>query len=131
MKTIIKLVLISCSLLCLNCSPQKIETKGLTKITILYPGGEGTKFDMNYYANNHMPMLKELFGDVLKKIEIDKGISGRTPNDPVPYVAIGYLYFDSLEAYSNAFQPNAEKILSDIPNYTNIQPRVQISEVIQ
>lgn len=131
MKSIIKIVLISSSLLLLYCSPQKVETKGLTKITILYPGGEGKSFDMEYYSNNHMPMLEELFGENLIKLEIDEGVSGRTPGDPIPYLAIGYLYFDSLEAYQNAFGPNAEKILGDIPNYTNIQPLVQISEVIK
>jgi uncharacterized protein (TIGR02118 family) len=48
----------------------------------------------------------------------------------IPYLAIGYLYFDRLSAYQNSFRPNAEKIRGDVPNYTNIQPVVQISEVI-
>jgi len=76
-------------------------------------------------------MLANLFGDSLKDLAIDKGIAGRTPDEPMPYLAIGYLYFDDLSAYENSFGPNAEKILGDIPNYTNIQPIVQISEVLQ
>ena len=67
----------------------------------------------------------------MKKLEIDKGIAGRTPEDTVPYLAIGYLYFDSIETYANSFGPHAEKILGDIPNYTNIQPVIQISEVVR
>ncbi|MEM7486191.1 MAG: EthD family reductase [Bacteroidota bacterium] len=105
--------------------------KGMIKVTILYPNSEGKTFDMDYYTNKHMPMLANVLGDSLKFYTIDKGISGRTPDDTIPYLAIGYLYFDKLSEYRNAFAPNAEKIVGDIPNYTNIQPVVQISEVIE
>ncbi len=105
--------------------------KGMVKVTIMYPNDDGKTFDMDYYSTNHMPMLANVMGDSLKFYEIDKGISGRTPDEPIPYLAIGYLYFDTLSAYQNSFGPNAEKIVGDIPNYTNIQPVVQISEVIQ
>ena len=105
--------------------------KGMIKVTIMYPNEEGKTFDMDYYASKHMPLLSSLFGDDLKSIHIDKGISGRTPNDPALYVAIGYLYFDTLEDYQNGIGTHIEKIRSDIPNYTDIQPEILISEVIQ
>lgn len=105
--------------------------KGMVKVTILYPNGEGKTFDMDYYSKKHMPMVANLLGDSLKLLEIDKGIAGRTPDEPIPYLAIGYLYFNKLSAYQNSFGPNAEKIVGDIPNYTNTQPIVQISEVWQ
>ena len=107
------------------------EKKGMIKVTILYPNGDGKTFDMDYYSKKHMPMVADVLGDSLKLLAIDKGIGGRTPDEPVPYLAIGYLYFDTLSAYHNSFGPNAEKIVSDIPNYTNIEPVVLISEVIQ
>ncbi|GJM27697.1 MAG: hypothetical protein DHS20C17_03320 [Cyclobacteriaceae bacterium] len=113
-----------------STDPSKIE-KGVIKVTILYPNGEGKTFDMDYYSKNHMPMVASLLGDSLKQFTIDKGIAGRTPDEPIPYLAIGYLFFDKLSAYQNSFGPNAEKIVSDIPNYTNIQPVVQISEVLK
>lgn len=115
-----------------NCQQDTSKIKkGMIKVTILYPNGEGKTFDMDYYSNKHMPMVASLFGDSLKRYAIDKGIAGRTPDEPIPYLAIGYFYFDQLSAYQNAFGPNAEKITSDIPNYTNIQPVVQISEILQ
>ncbi|MBX2842998.1 MAG: EthD family reductase [Flammeovirgaceae bacterium] len=117
---------------CQQNSPETSEIKkGMIKVTILYPNGDGKTFDMDYYSKKHMPMIASLFGESLKKLVIDKGISGRMPEDPMPYLAIGYLYFDKLSDYQNAFVPNAEKIVSDIPNYTNIQPVLQISEVLQ
>lgn len=104
--------------------------KGMIKVTILYPNGDGKRFDMDYYSGTHMPMIANLLGDSLKLYEIDKGLAGRNPGDPIPYLAIGYLYFDKLSAYQNSFRPHAEKIRGDVPNYTNIQPIVQISEVL-
>lgn len=104
--------------------------KGMIKVTILYPNGEGKKFDMDYYSTKHMPMIKVLLGDSLKLYQIDKGLAGRNANDAIPYLAIGYLYFDKLSAYQNSFRPHAEKIRGDVANYTNIQPVIQVSEVI-
>ncbi len=135
MKT--KIILIIFSVISLHVSGQQTTTdtskikKGMIKVTILYPNEDGKTFDMEYYSNKHMPMVASLLGDSLKLFTIDKGISGRTPDEPTPYLAIGYLYFDKLSAYQDSFGPNAEKIVSDIPNYTNIQPVVQISEILQ
>ena len=136
MKNLIILLILGLTTITFSCQEANSSDiaqikKGMIKVTILYSNEEGKTFDMDYYSKKHMPMLKDLFGDALKKIEIDKGIAGRTPSDPIPYLAIGYLYFDNLSAYQNAFGPNAEKIRGDIPNYTNILPTVQISEVVQ
>ncbi|MGX1930356.1 EthD family reductase [Flagellimonas sp. 2504JD4-2] len=119
------LIFVSCQ------QPASKSEKGMVKVTILYPNSDGKTFDMDYYSKNHMPMVADLLGDALKHYAIDKGISGRTPDEPIPYLAIGYLYFDQLSDYQNAFGPNAEQIVGDIPNYTNIQPVVQISEIFE
>jgi len=109
---------------------NKAIKNGMIRVAILYPNADGKKFDMDYYANKHMPLVASLLGDSLKRFEIDKGIGGRTPGDPIPYLAIGYLYFDRLSAFQNSFRPYAEKIRGDIQNYTDIQPVIQISEVM-
>lgn len=132
MKTTLYLLLVLCIIGgCVENKETSDSTeKGAIKVTIMYPNGVDKIFDMDYYSGRHMPMLAQLFGDKMKKYEIDKGLSGRTPEDEIPYLAIGYLYFGKLSDYQEAFGPNAETILSDIPNYTNIQPLVQISQVI-
>ena len=136
MKNIRNILIISCIVLILSC--EKTTTSNTTKnksnlikVTILYPNDEGKTFDMDYYATKHMPMVADLLGDSLKFLEIDKGIASNKPETPMPFLAIGYLYFDTLSAYQTAFGPNADAIINDIPNYTNIQPVVQISEVLQ
>jgi len=104
--------------------------KGMIKVSALYQNGEGTTFDMEYYSSKHIPMAKTLLGSALKAITAEKGLTGGTPDAPAPYIAIASLYFDSLADFQNSFGPNAEKIMADMPNYTNAQPLIQISEVL-
>ena len=103
----------------------------LFKVAILYPNGEGKTFDMAYYESKHMPMVAGFLGKNLKFYEIDKGIAGRTPNDKVPFVAIGYFYINDVAEYNKAIAQNRDAVISDFKNYTNIQPVVQISEIKQ
>jgi len=42
---------------------------------------------------------------------------------------MGHLYFGSAAEFQSAFGPHAAAIMADIPNYTDIQPTIQISEV--
>lgn len=104
--------------------------QGMIKVAILYPNGEGKTFDMDYYSNKHMPMAASLFGNSLKAMSIDKGLAGRTKDVPVPYLAIGYFYFETMKSFQDSMGPNSEKLRADVPNYTNVQPIFQISEVL-
>lgn len=101
----------------------------MIKITVFYPNTEGKNFDMDYYCNKHMPMAQEKLGEALKRVAVEKGLSGAEPGSPATYIAMGHLYFDSVEAFINAYGPHAEEIMGDIPNYTDIQPLIQVSEV--
>ena len=119
-----------------NCKTSQMKQSTVTeigtfKVTILYPNGEDKTFDMDYYEKKHMPMVAGLLGSNLKFYEIDKGISGRTPNDKAPFVAIGYFYITDVAEYNKAIAQNREAVISDIKNYTNIQPVVQISQIKQ
>ena len=121
--------LISCKTSQLKHSPTP-ET-GMFKVSILYPNGEDKTFDMDYYEKTHMPLVSGFLGKNLKFYEIDKGVAGRTPNDKVPFVAIGYFYINDVAEYNKAIAQNRDTIINDIKKYTNIQPIIQISEIKQ
>ena len=104
--------------------------KGMTKVSVMYPNGEGKTFDMDYYCNTHLPLVNELLGDSLKGATVEKGLGGAAPGSTAPYAAMGNMYFDSVEDFGNSFGPNAEKIMGDLPNFTNAEPIVQVSEVM-
>ena len=103
----------------------------MISVTVMWPNGDDATFDHDYYQNKHIPMLGELLGDKLKRIEVDRGLGGLDPGAPPPYVAITHLHFDSVEAVQTALGPHIETITGDEPNFTNIQVKVQISEVVK
>lgn len=112
-----------------HSSLQSNPEKGMIKVAILYPNEEGKNFDMDYYEKTHMPMMANFLGKNLKFYEIDKGLAGRTANDKVPFIVIGYFYCYSMSEYNEAIAKNRTAIVNDIPKYTNIQPIIQISEI--
>ncbi len=96
----------------------------MTKVSVLYPTGDGATFDVDYYCNSHMPMVQRTLGATLKGMAVDHGV----PNLG-PYIAMGHLLFDSVEAFQSALAAHGPTLLADIPNYTNTQPAFQVSEV--
>ena len=101
----------------------------MIKVSVLYPSGEGKKFDMTYYLDHHMPLVRRLLGPALQGISVEHGISGEKPGSAAPYIAAGHLLFQSLETYQTSFAPHAQEIIADIPQYTNSEPLIQIGEV--
>ncbi len=106
-----------------------VPETGLFKVAILYPNDEKSTFDMDYYQKKHMPMVAGLLGKNLKFYEINTGIAGRTPNDKVPFVAVGYFYCYDVAEYNRVIVQNIDTILNDIKKYTSIQPIIQISKI--
>ena len=98
-------------------------------VSVLYPSGVGSKFDMDYYLQRHIPMVQRRLGAPLKRVAVERGLAGGAPGAPPPYLAAVHLYFESVEAFQGAFAPHAGPIMSDVPNYTNTTPLIQISEV--
>jgi uncharacterized protein (TIGR02118 family) len=78
-----------------------------------------------------MTLAKTLMGDSVKIVAIDKGLAAGAPNTPTPYLAIGYFYFEKMSTLKSSMAIAREKLVADVPNFTNIQPVVQISEVVQ
>ena len=101
----------------------------MVKVSVMYPNGADTRFDWNYYLTKHMPMVQAKLGASLKKVEVDHGLGGGEPGAPAPFVAMCHLHFDSVDAFQQAFGANAADIVADIPNYTNAQPTVLVSEI--
>ena len=56
------------------------------------------------------------------KWDIESGING-------PYIAVGNLYFESMEAMQ-AGMGSAGEALADVPNFTNAESAVQVSEIV-
>ena len=101
----------------------------MIKVSVLYQDADGKKFDMQYYCDKHIPMVKQRLGSACKRLDVDQGMGGGQPGSKPAFVAMAHLLFDSVEEFQGAFAPHADEIMGDIPNYTDIQPTIQLSEV--
>jgi uncharacterized protein (TIGR02118 family) len=97
----------------------------------MYENKPNARFDLAYYRNTHMPLVKARMGESCKYYTVEKGIGGGSPGAPAPYIAGCHIFCDSLEAFETAFGPHMEEIMADIPNYTDLAPIVQISEMVE
>jgi uncharacterized protein (TIGR02118 family) len=102
----------------------------MIKVTVSYPNGPGNTFNHDYYRDNHLPLVRSRVGSAIKRAEIDRGVAAGEPGADPAWLASGHLYFDSVEAFQSSFGPHAPEILGDIPNFTNAQPYIVISETV-
>lgn len=101
----------------------------MIRVSVVYLQTAGGRFDMAYYRDKHMPLVKgrlERFG--LSGAEVDQPISG-VASTPSPFAGACHLYFDALSGFQQGLQTHGAEILADLPNFTNIQPYIQISEI--
>lgn len=103
----------------------------MIRLSVMYPQGEGKTFNLEYYATKHMPLVKARWGGMgLVRYEVDKGVAGGAPGAPPPYVSIGHVYFHSLGELQKAVAAHGQELFADVPNFTDITPQVQISEIV-
>ena len=90
------------------------------RVSVMYPNGPGRKFDMKYYVGKHMVMVHRVLDPVgLVRTEVERGIGTGQPGALAPFVAIGHLYFKSMEDMQKMLPHNAE-MAADIPNFTDV-----------
>jgi len=75
----------------------------MIKISVFYPYKEGAAFNM--------------------------GIGGGAPGAKPPFVAIGHILMESPQSFQTEFPKHVQKFMADIPNYTAIEPVIQVSEI--
>lgn len=102
----------------------------MIKVSVMYPNTPGARFDHAYYSDQHMPMVKTRMGDHCKYYTVDKGLAGGTPGAGPTYIGMCHIFCDSVEVFQAGFGPHAAEIMGDIPNYTDLSPVIQISEVL-
>jgi len=104
----------------------------MTKISILYPNSKNVRFDMGYYVEKHMPLAIQLLSAHAgyKGVSVERGLGGAVPGTDAAYVAMCHFLFDSAENFAAAFMPHAAELQGDMPNYTDAEPVIQISEVV-
>jgi uncharacterized protein (TIGR02118 family) len=108
----------------------KVRSQTVIKVSVFYPNKPGARFDHTYYKDKHMPLVKNRMGAYCKYYTVDKGLAGGAPNTAPTYIGMCHIFCDSVESFQAGFGPHADEILKDIPNYTDLEPVIQISDVV-
>jgi uncharacterized protein (TIGR02118 family) len=102
----------------------------MIKVSVMYPHRPAARFDHSYYRDRHLPLVKSRMGECCKFYTIDKGLAGASVDAPPAYLAMCHIFCDSIEAFQQGMGPHMDEIMADIPNYTDVAPVIQVSEVV-
>ena len=99
----------------------------MIRASVMYANEQGKKFDFDYYLNKHIVLVQQRLEPLgLIKSEVDKAVDATSP-----FIAVGHLYFNSLEEFQNGFFAHAAEFGEDMPNYTDTSVQIQVSEIIK
>ena len=101
-----------------------------TAVTILYPDVEGSTFDMDYYLAKHMPLVADSFAS--------HGMTGwrvarfvGTPDGGRPtFSVMATLEFGSVDGFKAALAAEGQRVMGDVPHFTDLHPIIMIGEVL-
>jgi uncharacterized protein (TIGR02118 family) len=102
----------------------------MIKFSVMYENKPGARFDHGDDRAKHMPMVQARMGEHCRYYTVDKGLAGGTPGAPAPYVGMGHIFCDSVATFQAGMGPHMQNIMGDIPNYTDLAPVIQISELV-
>jgi uncharacterized protein (TIGR02118 family) len=107
---------------------NKMEKTPMILITVMYPPGN---FDLDYYLKTHIPLLKTRWTDYgLKSAQVLRGKAKGDGSAP-EYPMTALLTFGSLEDFQKAGKAHGPEIFADVAKFTNVQPLVQINEILE
>ncbi|MEJ5978897.1 EthD family reductase [Novosphingobium sp. PS1R-30] len=101
----------------------------MIRVSALYPNSDGSRFDACYYAERHEPFARNLlepFG--LSEIRTTLGLSALDGTPPA-FWAISEMVFATRGQFDSAMEHCGERLFADIPNYTDVVPVLQFSEL--
>jgi conserved hypothetical protein len=98
-------------------------------VTAIYPNAPDSRFDTDYYLNAHTKLARGLLEQHgLTDIRTSIGIAA-LDGSPAPYWAISEMHFASRDRFDAAMSANGDTLFADLPNYTNVDPILQFSEL--
>ena len=103
-------------------APAKAVKLGDACLTILYPNGDGVRWDVDYYRAHHMPLIMSLYKtQAIKRFELRKGDSGQAGGKP-PYIGTVNIYINDQKAFDAAGAQHGQTLRDDVPHFSSVQP---------
>jgi len=98
-------------------------------VSIAYPRKESGTFDFNYYTKKHIPLVTGYLGDNAERAEVRKGVAS-PDGSAASFVCMANIWIKSVDELQATLAQHGGEIMGDIPNFTNIQPIIQVDEVV-
>jgi uncharacterized protein (TIGR02118 family) len=96
----------------------------------MYPNRPGMRFDERYYIDRHAALVRQRWAEMgLKAFTLLRGL-GAPGGGLATYRVTALLTFDSQAALERGLAAHGAEILGDIPNFTDVQPTIQVNEVM-
>lgn len=111
-------------------APREESLVGTQCITVLYPSGDDIEFDFEYYKNSHLTMIMELYGTSIRDFELRKGLSA-PGGSKATYIATVTIHIADLDAFAANGEKYTQRLIDDVPNFTNARPVIQTDEVYE
>jgi uncharacterized protein (TIGR02118 family) len=97
-------------------------------ITVLYPAEGNDSFDFEFYRTRHAPLIEDILGASLHRIEIRKG-TATADGKPPAFIAVISIWIADWAAYEAAMAKRAQELIDEVPLFTRQMPTIQIDEV--
>ncbi|MBV8915798.1 MAG: EthD family reductase [Acetobacteraceae bacterium] len=97
-------------------------------VSVAYPASQGSRFDLEYYRAKHTALVRERWSGMgLSDVRLIRGTGGMG-GGPLAFHMIALLYFRSQAELDEALKAHGREIMGDIPQFTDVQPQVQVNE---
>jgi uncharacterized protein (TIGR02118 family) len=93
-----------------------------------YPGKRRT-LDFVYYRDKHLGMMRDLYGSSLGRMEVRNGLRKGDGSAPA-FVTSVTVEILSMKGFEAAGKLHFQKLMADLPNFSNITPVGQIEEIL-
>ncbi|NHN36578.1 EthD family reductase [Pseudomaricurvus alcaniphilus] len=98
-------------------------------MTVDYPKTEGSEFNFDYYRDRHMPLCAQLFADYGYRGSVLRKAPGKGPGSGDLSWASLDVIFASKEQLQAGLAACGKQVADDVPNYTNVKPRMSFAEI--
>ncbi len=103
----------------------------MVKVSVFYKNTAGAKFNADYFLNVHMPLAVRLLAAGIRSATAEIGVRGTGEGDAPAFAAIASFTSESAEQFMNVFMEAGGRLQADIPNYTDIDPMIQVSNLTE
>lgn len=97
-------------------------------MTMMFMAGSRAKLEADKYAKKHLPLLREVYGDSVERIEL-RTSTGSAMGVPSPILGTSALWIRDVGRFSQQLSANADRINKDLDSVARGNRLVQVDQI--